>query len=86
MSYRILLHKRVDKYLRELDEETRNRIKESLRELENFPKSRLDLLKIAGEENTFRARIGKYRALLKVYEKERIIVIIKIDVRGKVYK
>lgn len=85
MSYRVLLHKRAAKYLQELDEETRNRIKEYLRELENFPKPKLDLIKLAGEENTFRARIGKYRALLKVYEREQVIVIIKIDVRGRMY-
>lgn len=86
MSYRALLHKRVAKYLQELDEETRSHIKEYLRELEKFPKSKLDLIKLAGEENTFRARIGKYRVLLKVYEKEQIIVIIKIDIRERVYK
>jgi len=31
-------------------------------------------------------RIGNYRVLFKVYEEEKIIVVVKIDVRGKVYK
>lgn len=31
-------------------------------------------------------RIGMYRALFKVYDDEKIIVVINIDVRGKVYK
>ena len=31
-------------------------------------------------------RIGEYRALFKVYDDEKIIVVINIDVRGKVYK
>jgi len=30
--------------------------------------------------------VGNYRALFKVYEQERVIVIVKIDVRSRVYK
>ncbi|MGP3667633.1 MAG: hypothetical protein ACKD6N_03420 [Candidatus Bathyarchaeota archaeon] len=41
---------------------------EKLKQLENFPVVKLDIVKIAGEANTFRLRVGKYRALLKVYE------------------
>jgi len=44
------------------------------------------LFKIAGEENTFRLRIGNYRALFKVYGQEKIIVIVKLDVRKKIYR
>ena len=31
-------------------------------------------------------RIGEYQALFKVYEDEKIIVVVHIDVRGKIYK
>jgi len=54
---------------------------EKLRRLEGFPETELDIVKVAGEENTFRLRVGNYRVLFKVYEKERIIVIAKIDTR-----
>jgi len=30
--------------------------------------------------------VGEYRALFKVYEKERIIVVAKIDVRKRIYR
>jgi len=30
-------------------------------------------------------RIGEYRALFKVYDDEKIIVVVNIDVRGKIY-
>ena len=50
MRYRVLLHKRVAKYLLELDEETRSHIKEYLEELEKFPKSKLDLIKLAAKK------------------------------------
>ncbi len=37
-------------------------------------------------DKVFRYRIGDYRALYKLKEKEKIILIIKIDKRTKVYK
>lgn len=59
---------------------------DSLRELENFPNVKLDIIKIAGEENTFRLRLGKLRALFKVYNEEKVIVVIKLDFRRRIYR
>ena len=67
MKFRVLVHKRADKFLGELKSEERKRIVDKLKQLEDFPAARLDIVKIAGEENTFRLRIGNYRALFKVY-------------------
>ena len=86
MKFRILLHKRADKFLGELKSEERKRIVDKLKQLEDFPAARLDIVKIAGEENTFRLRIGNYRALFKVYGQEKIIVIVKLDARKKIYR
>lgn len=86
MKFRILLHKRADKFLGELKSEERKRIVDKLKQLEDFPAARLNIVKIAGEENTFRLRIGNYRALFKVYGQEKIIVIIKLDIRKRIYR
>lgn len=86
MTFKVLLHKKAFKFLKKLDAETKKRVADSLRELENFPNSKLDILKIAGEENTFRIRIGKLRALFKVYDDEKIIVVIKVDLRRRIYR
>ena len=85
MKFRVLVHKRADKFLGELKSEERKRIVDKLKQLEEFPAARLDIVKIAGEENTFRLRVGNYRALFKVYEQEKIIVIIKLDIRKRIY-
>ena len=61
----------------------RERIREQLLKLEDFPQYG-DLVRI--DDAIYRMRIGNYRALFKVYEEEGIIVVVKIDVRGKVYK
>jgi mRNA-degrading endonuclease RelE of RelBE toxin-antitoxin system len=54
-----------------------------LRAVEQFPDSG-DLLRI--EDGIYRMWIGEYRALFKVYDHEKIIVVLAIDLRGKVYK
>ncbi|MCD6242769.1 hypothetical protein J7K06_03675 [Candidatus Bathyarchaeota archaeon] len=58
MKFKVLLHKKADKFLRELKPEEKKRIIDKLRQLEDFPVTRLDIVKIAGEENTFRLRLG----------------------------
>lgn len=83
MRFRILLHRRAFKFLRELKPEDRRRIIGKLRQLGNFPRVRLDVVKIAGEANTFRLRIGDYRVLFKVYEHEKVIVIVKVNIMKK---
>ncbi|MGB9728049.1 MAG: type II toxin-antitoxin system RelE family toxin [Nitrososphaeria archaeon] len=86
MKFRVLLHKRADEFLEGLKLEDKGRIADKLKQLENFPTVRLDIVKIAGEANTFRLRVGNYRALFKVYEQEKIVVVVKIDVRKRIYR
>jgi len=86
MRFKILLHRRAFEFLRDLKSDERQRIIDELKQLEYFPAVRLDIVKIAGEADTFRLRVGKYRALFKVYEQEGVIVVIKIDIRGRIYK
>jgi len=81
MTYEVFLHKKAQKNLEKFPD--RERIRENLLKLENFPHSG-DLVRI--ENSIYRLRIGNYRALFKVYEEESIIVVVKIDVRGRVYK
>jgi mRNA interferase RelE/StbE len=86
MKFRILLHSKANEFLKELRLEDKQRMIDKLKQLEDFPKIRLDIVKVAGETNTFRLRVGNYRALFKVYEQEKIIVVAKIDIRKRVYR
>ena len=63
----------------------RERVKEGL-SLEGFPAVKLDLVKVSGESDVYRVRFGKFRALFKVYESEKTIVIVKIDHRKRIYR
>jgi mRNA interferase RelE/StbE len=86
MRSRVLLHKKANDFLKGLRLEDKRRIVDKLKRLEDFPAVRFDIVKIAGEANTFRLRIGNYRALFKVYEREKVIVVAKIDSRKKIYR
>jgi len=81
MTYDVFLHKKAQKNLEKFSDS--ERIRTHLRTLERFPDSG-DLIRI--EDGIYRMRIGEYRALFKVYDDEKIIVVINIDVRGKIYK
>jgi mRNA interferase RelE/StbE len=81
MTYDVFLHKKAQKNLEKFSD--REHIRTHLRTLEQFPDSG-DLIRI--EDSIYRMRIGEYRALFKVYDDEKIIVVMNIDVRGKVYK
>ena len=86
MSFKILLHRNVAKFLRQFTDQEKINLIERLKQLEYFPQVKLDIVKIAGEKDTFRLRMGKYRALFKVYNKERIIVVVKTDLRSRIYR
>jgi mRNA interferase RelE/StbE len=72
MGYNIRVHPDAVKFLRELDADTRDRIKLALRNLENDPfrnRPKADIKKLEGtkgRENLYRLRIGDYRAVYGV--------------------
>jgi mRNA interferase RelE/StbE len=81
MTYEVYMLKQARKKLNKFPDA--RRIEEKLKTLENFPNVR-NIIRI--EESIYRMRIGDYRALFKVYEDEKIIVIVDVDVRGRIYK
>jgi mRNA interferase RelE/StbE len=86
MTFKVFLHRKAAKFLEDMNPRVRERVKEGLGSLEGFPAVKLDLVKVSGESDVYRVRFGKFRALFKVYESEKIIVIVKIDHRKRVYR
>jgi len=90
MAFDIRLHPDAVKFLKGLDEDSRNRIKSTLRSLEDDPfknRSKADIKKLKGtkgREDLYRLRIGDYRAVYAV--EGDIVWVTEILLRGKVYK
>jgi len=54
--------------------------------LVDFPDCNLDIIKIIGEDDTYRVRIGKIRVLFVISQKGEELIIVDIDFRGNIYK
>ena len=85
--YFVELSQRSQKYLDKLDKHVRERIEKRLNNLGSkpFPKDSKFMGREAGDK-IFRYRIGDYRALYKVKEENRIVLVAKIDKRPRIYK
>ena len=85
--YKIVLHKRVIKFINSRNPEDKKRIKEKfeLLQLNPYPSNNhLDLKKMK-ESAGFRLRIGNYRFIFDVEDEELIIYMEKGDNRGDIY-
>ncbi len=90
MGYDIRVHSGAVKFLRELDADTRDRIKLALKSLENDPfrnRPKADIKKLEGtkgRENLYRLRIGEYRAIYAV--QGNTVWVTEIFLRRKGYR
>jgi mRNA interferase RelE/StbE len=82
--FTIILGPGAKKFLRNANKELQKRILGEIKKLSGGPKP-YGSIKVLGEENLYRFRIGKYRVLYEIYYEEEIILIAKIDKRDKVY-
>ena len=84
--YSVELSQKSQKFLYNLDKYIRERIEERLRNLgENPVPSDSKFIYRENLDKVFRYRIGDFRALYKLKDKEKIVLITKIDKRPRVY-
>ncbi len=77
----------VQRFLEKLDNHIKERIEARLKRLgENPIPSDAKFICRYSEDRIFRYRMGDYRALYKVKDKEKIVLITKIDKRPRIYK
>ena len=85
--YSIVLSQKALHYLKELDKNIETRLRKRLKRLEENPvPTDTKFLGRHQNDKVFRYRIGDYRALYKIKDKEKVVLITKIDKRPKVYK
>ncbi|MCX6768170.1 MAG: type II toxin-antitoxin system RelE/ParE family toxin [Candidatus Micrarchaeota archaeon] len=83
MVYEVVVH---EKARRKFDKLRDTVLKERLQELFKLLSEpfNLDTVKIKGEENVYRTRIGKYRVLEVI--RDGMVYVVDFDHRGKIYK
>jgi len=82
--YNIRIKKSANKDLDALDDKTYIRIDRNIQRLINDPFPR-GVKKLTGEENRYRIRVGKYRILYEIDQKDKTIVIYRIKLRKTAY-
>jgi len=84
--YFVELSVRAQDFLEKLDKDTKERIEKRLKNLENNPvPSDSKFIGRDNNEMVFRYRIGKFRALYRIKEVQKIVLVTKIDKRDRVY-
>ena len=85
--WKIAINDKIGKRLHKLPRSEQKKIKKTLNSLNRnpFPKGK-DLKKLQGKKHTFwRIRVGDLRFIYALFPKKKLIKMIKIDFRGRVY-
>jgi len=82
LRYNVLLHPKAADFLRKTDAKLRERIKRTLRELEESPERRGVRL---NHSPFYRLRIGDYRAIYTINGEERKVIVLFIGHGEEVY-
>ncbi|WP_176448636.1 type II toxin-antitoxin system RelE/ParE family toxin [Lentibacillus sp. CBA3610] len=86
--YDLKYSKQAMKYIKKQDKPTKNRIQKALLTLAENPYQRglLDISSLQGADNAFRLRVGDFRIVYEIHDKELLIYIVAAGSRGDVYK
>jgi mRNA interferase RelE/StbE len=84
MRYRVVLPKSVQKIMDRLPDEIVKRILVRLAGLETNPRPP-DVKKLKGR-NAWRIRVGEYRVIYEIHDRELRVLVITIGHRGDVYR
>jgi len=83
--FEVKLDKQPIDFLKKCDNILYERIKDKLNILKDNPVPH-DTKRVVGyEEPTFRIRVGKYRVLYRINYENKLVIIVKIDHRERVY-
>lgn len=82
MTFKVFLHPKAAKELEKLEKATRQRIKESLRELQS---AHGNVGKRLNPSDFWSLRIGDYRAIYEIDSNKKRVIVLFIGHRSKVY-
>ncbi len=84
-EYQIEFARDAIKALEDLDKKIQRRVWEAIGELKLEPRPQ-GCEKLAGKEDRYRIRVGHYRVIYTIQDKQLIILVVKIGHRRDVYR
>jgi mRNA interferase RelE/StbE len=86
MSYTVKISRPAEKFLRALtDKKLYQRLREALDALEENPRS-VHGVKLQGEEELYRVRVGDYRIVYQIQDRQLIVLVVQMGHRREVYR
>lgn len=85
MPFTVQIPKKVRKELAGLAREAQERIVKALERLEAEPRP-VGSIKLEGQDNRYRIRIGDYRVIYEIRDTELLVLVVKIGHRREVYE
>lgn len=84
MSYQLSITRKAQKELANLQTEDYERIKIDIRDLANSPRPQ-GCKKLTGREG-WRIRVGDYRVIYEINDKEKVVTVLHIGHRREIYR
>lgn len=83
--FSVEVSRRAEKFIDKLPKDFSKRIFNAIESLkdEQFPRG---AIKLKGEDSVFRIRIGDYRILYEIYTNRKLVLVINVDKRSRVYE
>jgi mRNA interferase RelE/StbE len=85
MQCELIIKPTAEKSLDKLPRPIRLRIIDAMKELHNNPRP-LGVVKLAGDENLWRIRIGTYRVVYEIHDDQLIVFVLRAAHRKDVYR
>ena len=85
MKYRVEVNSRVEKLLAKMPSALARVFRDGIRSLAINPRPS-SCIKMKGEQDTYRIRIGNYRIIYEIYDQKLVILLIHVGHRKDVYR
>lgn len=85
MTYQVIVKPSPAKVIRKLDRTTQRRLIRLLERLADFPRPE-GVVKMQGDDNLWRARIGDYRVIYEIHDDRLVVLVLRVGHRRDVYR
>ena len=85
MPYQIIIKPTAEKSMDKIPFPARRRIADALEELRSHPRP-AGVVKLSGDENLWRIRIGNYRVVYEIHDDRLVVLVLRVAHRKDVYR
>ena len=83
--WQVIIHRKAERVLKRLDGDMLERIRQAIRGLASEPRP-IGYKKLIGYENPYRVRVGDWRIIYAIEDKQVVVLVLGIAPRGGAYR